>query len=94
MNGWIGVTDTDWFDFLSRQPGIDEVNFWQLGGRILFRVPNLGEPVLFQPHAPHHFVASGDFLASSAIMPAYISSRSRPSHPTFTPWHNGRDGAL
>ena len=28
MKGYIGVTDNDWFDFLSQQPGIDEVNFW------------------------------------------------------------------
>jgi hypothetical protein len=26
MNGWIGVTDNEWFTFLSGQPGIDEVN--------------------------------------------------------------------
>jgi len=25
----IGVTDHEWFGFLSQQPGIDEVNFWQ-----------------------------------------------------------------
>ena len=29
MNGFVGVTDNDWFAFLSQQPGIDEVNFWQ-----------------------------------------------------------------
>jgi len=29
MKGFIGVTDNDWFAFLSQQPGIDEVNFWQ-----------------------------------------------------------------
>jgi hypothetical protein len=29
MNGFVGVTDNDWFAFLSHQPGIDEVNFWQ-----------------------------------------------------------------
>ena len=28
MNGWIGITDNEWFSFLSQQPGIDEVNFW------------------------------------------------------------------
>jgi len=28
MNGFVGVTDNDWFSFLSQQPGIDEVNFW------------------------------------------------------------------
>jgi len=29
MNGFVGVTDNDWFASLSQQPGIDEVNFWQ-----------------------------------------------------------------
>jgi len=29
MKGFVGVTDNDWFAFLSQQPGIDEVNFWQ-----------------------------------------------------------------
>jgi hypothetical protein len=32
MNGFIGLTDNDWFAFLSQQPGIDGVNFWQPGG--------------------------------------------------------------
>jgi hypothetical protein len=29
MKDSIGVTDNDWFAFLSQQEGIDEVNFWQ-----------------------------------------------------------------
>jgi len=29
MNGYVDITDNDWFDFLSQQLGIDEVNFWQ-----------------------------------------------------------------
>jgi len=29
MKGFIGVTDNDWFAFLSQQPDIDEVNFGQ-----------------------------------------------------------------
>jgi putative restriction endonuclease len=40
MKGFIGVTDNDWFAFLSQQPGIDEVNFWQPGGTGQFRAPN------------------------------------------------------
>jgi len=32
MKGYIGVTDNDWFAFLSHQPAIDEVNFRQPGG--------------------------------------------------------------
>jgi len=30
MKAFVGVTDNDWFAFLSQQLGIDEVNFWQL----------------------------------------------------------------
>ena len=29
MKGFVGVTDNEWFTFLSQQAGIDEVNFWQ-----------------------------------------------------------------
>jgi hypothetical protein len=29
MKGFVGVTDNDWFAFLSQQPWIDEVSFWQ-----------------------------------------------------------------
>jgi len=35
MKGFFGVTDNVWFAFLSHQPVIDEVNFWQPGGRRL-----------------------------------------------------------
>jgi len=37
MKGFVGVTDNDWFAFLSQQPGIDEVNFWQPNGTAQFR---------------------------------------------------------
>jgi len=36
MKGFVCVTDNDWFAFLSPQPGIDEVNFWQPYGRLGF----------------------------------------------------------
>jgi hypothetical protein len=29
MKGFVGVTDRGWFVFLSQQPGIDEMYFWQ-----------------------------------------------------------------
>ena len=29
MKGFVGVTDNDWFTFLSHQPGISELYFWQ-----------------------------------------------------------------
>ena len=73
MNGWIGITDNEWFSFLSRQPGIDEVNFWQPGGKTLFKALSPGEPFLFKLHAPHHFIAGGGFFAHSTIMPVSLA---------------------
>jgi putative restriction endonuclease len=37
MKGSVGVTDNDWFAFLSQKPGIDEVNFWQQSRTAQFR---------------------------------------------------------
>jgi hypothetical protein len=31
MKGFAGVTDDDWFAFLSQQPRIDEMSFWGKG---------------------------------------------------------------
>jgi len=33
MKLYIGVTDNDWYRFLSQLPNIDEVNFWQPSGK-------------------------------------------------------------
>ena len=33
MRFFVGITDRDWFDFLSRLKGLDEVNFWQPSGQ-------------------------------------------------------------
>ena len=47
MKGFVGSTDNDWFAFLSRQPEIDEVNFWQPSGQQRFRALKPGDPFLF-----------------------------------------------
>jgi putative restriction endonuclease len=52
MKGYVGVTDNDWFDFLSQQTGIDEVNFWQPGGRTQFRSLISDEPFLLDFSSP------------------------------------------
>ena len=73
MKGFIGVTDNDWFAFLSQQPGIDEVNFWQPSGAGKFRRLDPGEPFLFKLHAPHHFIVGGGFFAHSTILPVSLA---------------------
>ena len=40
VNGWIGVTDNDLLALLSRHQRIDEVNFWQPGGRTISKQVN------------------------------------------------------
>jgi putative restriction endonuclease len=62
MKVFIGVTDNDWFEFLSQQSGIDEVNFWQPVGRSRFRRLNPGEPFLFKLRAPYNFIVGGGFF--------------------------------
>jgi len=73
MKGFIGVTDNEWFAFLSQQPGIDEVNFWQPGGTGQFRALAPGEPLLFKLHAPHHYIVGGGFFAHSTILPVSLA---------------------
>lgn len=69
MKAFVAVTDNDWFDFLSRQRDIDEVNFWTPSGKPLKKfLP--GEPVLFKLHAPDNYIVGGGFFASFSSLPA------------------------
>src|SRR5215216_5973522 len=43
MNLYVYPTDHAWFEFLSRRPEIDEVNFWQPGGASVFTRLRPGE---------------------------------------------------
>ena len=48
---WVGVTDKDWFDYLTRlEP--DEVNFWQPSGSRNFRVLHTWGTVSLQAAQP------------------------------------------
>lgn len=58
VNIFVGVTDKDWFDFLSTRQ-VDEVNFWAPSGRTIFRALHPGELFLFKLHAPHNFIVGG-----------------------------------
>ena len=73
MKGYVGVTDNHWFDFLSQQPGIDEVNFWQPGGRSQFKSLQPGEPFLFKLHSPLNYITGGGFFAHHTILPISLA---------------------
>jgi putative restriction endonuclease len=73
MKGYVGVTDNDWFDFLSQQTGIDEVNFWQPGGKSQFRSLTPGEPFFFKLHSPLNYITGGGFFAHHTILPISLA---------------------
>lgn len=73
MLAYIGVTDEDWYRFLSAQPGIDEVNFWKPGGRQGFAALAPGQPFLFKLHAPFHAIVGGGFFAHFSRLPTSLA---------------------
>jgi putative restriction endonuclease len=58
-NLYVGITDNDWFRFLSARPDLDEVNFWQPSGSRRFRALSPGDPFLFKLHHPENFIVGG-----------------------------------
>jgi putative restriction endonuclease len=72
MKFWVGVTDRDWFDQLSRlQP--DEVNFWQPSGRPPFTNAPVGMPFLFKLKYPvNAIVGGGWFVGFSRLEPTIV----------------------
>ncbi|MQA92504.1 MAG: HNH endonuclease [Gemmatimonas sp.] len=70
MNAFVASTDSKWFEFLSSQADVDEVNFWmpkRWGGR--FRVLRRGEPLLFKLKAPYNAIAGGGFFEHYTELP-------------------------
>lgn len=70
---FVGVTDKDWFDFLSARPELPEVNFWQPGGRAQFRALQQGDLFLFKLHSPNNVIAGGGFFATSSLLPVSLA---------------------
>jgi putative restriction endonuclease len=74
MKTYVGVTDNDWFRFLSlREPDqVDEVNFWQPGAHG-FKALQPGEPFLFKLHYPENAIAGGGFFAGYSRLPCGLA---------------------
>jgi putative restriction endonuclease len=65
---YVGVTDGDWFEFLSSRPNVDEVNFWQPSPQNLPRLA-LGDLFLFKLKSPHNAIAGGGYFLRGLQMP-------------------------
>src|SRR5258708_29796582 len=71
MRFYVGITDEDWFSYLSGGGTADEVNFWQPSGGRQFRVLQPGEPFLFKLHSPKNYLVCRLLLEKKKISIGY-----------------------
>jgi hypothetical protein len=72
-SGYVGLTDPDWYAFLSTQPRVDEVNFWRPHGGNAFRALRLGEPFFFKLRAPDKAIVGFGFFERFESLPAWLA---------------------
>lgn len=72
MKFYIGVTDFDWYSFLSKRNS-EDVNFWQPGGNSNFKVINQGAPFLFKLKSPYNAIAGIGFFSCHSILPLDVA---------------------
>ncbi len=71
-NLYIGVTDNAWYTYLAdTRP--DELNFWQPGGKQVFRVLQPYDLFLFKLHSPLNYIAGGGFFVRHAFLPVSLA---------------------
>lgn len=68
MKYYLGVTDINWYNYLSRQ-NREDINFWQPGGNVAFRVLFPGQPFLFKLKSPINQIAGVGFFSSHTFLP-------------------------
>ena len=83
---YVANTDPNWFDFLSRQSPLDEVNHWQPGGLQQFTALSPGEIFVFRLRSPINRIAGYGIFARAALLPlqlAWSSFERKNGHPDF-----------
>jgi len=73
LKAYVAVTDFEWYRYLSGQPDLDEVNFWQPGGSSRFQALRPGELFLFKLHSPRNFIVGGGFFIKWAKLPTSLA---------------------
>lgn len=72
MKYYVGVTDFDWYNFLSIGKN-EDVNFWQPGGNSSFKAIQQGAPFLFKLKYPYNSIAGVGFFSSHSILPLDVA---------------------
>jgi putative restriction endonuclease len=69
---FIANTDNNWFDFLSSEPELAEVNFWQPSAQS-FHAIRPGELFAFRLKSPRNKIGGFGVLSSSTVLPLQIA---------------------
>jgi putative restriction endonuclease len=70
---WVVNTDNEWFDYLSGQPSIDEVNFWQPSGQNEFRAIEPGELFVFRLKSPRNAIGGFGIFQHASRLPVSLA---------------------
>lgn len=72
MKFYLGVTDNNWYNYLSRiNP--EDINFWQPGGTVNFKVLTFGASFLFKLKSPLNAIGGIGFFSSHTFLPISIA---------------------
>jgi putative restriction endonuclease len=69
---FVANTDNTWFDFLSSEPNVTEVNFWW-PGEMAFRAIQPGELLAFRLKSPRNKIGGFGIFSSHSLLPVQIA---------------------
>lgn len=72
MKFYLGNTDLQWFNYLSKISP-EDVNFWQPGGKSNFKFLPQGAPFLFKLKKPYHAIGGVGFFTSQTFLPVNMA---------------------
>ncbi len=72
MNIYLGITDTNWYNYL-RKDNPEDINFWQPGGHSSLKVLERGAPFLFKLKYHMNAIAGVGFFVSHTHLPLSIA---------------------
>jgi len=73
LNGYIALTDPDWYSYLASHAPVDEVNFWKPHGERSFQTLRPGEPFFFKLRAPQKAIAGFGYFSRFVQLPAWLA---------------------
>lgn len=72
MKYYLGVTDNNWYRYLS-SISPEDINFWQPSGTVNFKVLQSGSPFLFKLKSPLNVIGGIGFFSSHTFLPMSIA---------------------